>query len=136
MNGKPYDKKALIDYRMERARASLNDAHLILAQKGSAASVVNRAYYAMFYAALALLITIDKGSSKHRGVMALFDEHFIKTNILPQELSKLFHRAFDMRQAGDYRDMLVITEQQAIDAVNAAQKFVAAVEEKLANLEM
>ena len=100
MSEKPYDKKALIQYRMERAHESLDDARLMLAQKGSNASIVNRAYYAMFYAALALLITIDKGSSKHQGVIALFDENFIKTNVLPKELGKLFHRAFDMRQSG------------------------------------
>jgi len=77
------------------------------------------------------LITVDKGSSKHQGVIALFDEHFIKRNILPKELGKLFHRAFDMRQSGDYRDMLVVTEEQAVDAVNSAGKFVTAIEEKL-----
>jgi hypothetical protein len=36
-----------------------------------------------------------------------------------------------MRQSGDYRDMLVVTEQQAVDAVNAAVKFVTTIEEKL-----
>ena len=133
MSEKPYDKNALIQYRMERAYESLNDARLMLAQKGSNASIVNRAYYAMFYAALALLITVDKGSSKHQGVIALFDENFIKTNALPKELGKLFHRAFDMRQSGDYRDMLVVTEQQAVDAVNAADRFISAIEEKLSN---
>jgi len=131
MSEKPYEKKALIQYRMERAHESLDDARLMLAQKGSNASIVNRAYYAMFYAALALLITVDKGSSKHQGVIALFDENFIKTNTLPKELGKLFHRAFDMRQSGDYRDMLVVTEQQAVDAMNAAVKFLSAIEEKL-----
>jgi uncharacterized protein (UPF0332 family) len=131
MTEQPYDKRALIHYRLERAHESLNDARLGLAQNGSNAGVVNRAYYAMFYAALALLITIDRGSSKHQGVIALFDENFIKQNILPKELGKLLHRAFEMRQAGDYRDMLVVTKEQAMDAVNAAIKFVTAIEEKL-----
>jgi uncharacterized protein (UPF0332 family) len=131
MSKEPYDKKALIQYRLERARESLEDARLVLARHGSYASVVNRAYYSMFYAALALLITIDRGSSKHQGVIALFDENFIKQNILPKELGKLLHRAFEMRQAGDYRDMLVVTEDQAIDAVNSATQFVKAIEEKL-----
>jgi len=133
MSAKPYDKKTLIRYRMERARESLGDARLMLAQGGSYASAVNRAYYAMFYAALALLITVDRGSSKHQGVIALFDENFIKQNILPKELGKLFHRAFEMRQAGDYRDMLSVTEEQAIDAINSAIKFLDAIEEKLSD---
>jgi uncharacterized protein (UPF0332 family) len=131
MTDEPYDKRALIQYRLDRAHESLNDARLMLAQKGSYAGVINRAYYAMFYAALALLITVDRGSSKHQGVIALFDENFIKQNILPKELGKLLHRAFEMRQAGDYRDLLVVTDEQAIDAVNSAEKFVNAIEEKL-----
>lgn len=131
MSAEPYDKKALIQYRLERAHEALDDARLILSQKGSYASVVNRAYYAMFYAALAMLITIDRGSSKHQGVIALFDENFIKQNILPKELGKLLHRAFEMRQAGDYRDMLIVTEEQAADAVRSAIKFLTAIEEKL-----
>ncbi len=85
----------------------------------------------MFYAALALLITVDRGSSKHQGVIALFDENFIKQNILPKELGKLLHRAFEVRQAGDYRDLLVVTDEQAIDAVSSAEEFVNAIEEKL-----
>jgi uncharacterized protein (UPF0332 family) len=131
MSDQPYDKPALIKYRLERAHEALSDARLILSQKGSYASVINRAYYAMFYAALALLITIDRGSSKHQGVIALFDENFIKQNILPRELGRLFHRAFEMRQAGDYRDMLIVTEEQAVDSINSAEKFIAAIEEKL-----
>jgi|GEM_PF-6578918 len=37
-----------------------------------------------------------------------------------------------MRQAGDYRDMLMITEGQAADAINAAENFISAIYEKLA----
>jgi uncharacterized protein (UPF0332 family) len=84
MSMEPYDKRALIQYRLERAHESLNDARLMLGQNGSYASVINRAYYAMFYAALALLISIDRGSSKHQGVIALFDENFVKQIISPR----------------------------------------------------
>jgi uncharacterized protein (UPF0332 family) len=36
-----------------------------------------------------------------------------------------------MRQASDYRDMLIVTKEQAIDSVNSAVEFVNAIEEKL-----
>jgi len=39
----------------------------------------------MFYAALAMLITIGRGSSKPKGVIALFDQNIIQPNILPKE---------------------------------------------------
>ena len=131
MSKEPYDKKALIQYRLDRAHEALNDARLMLEQNGSPAGVINRAYYAMFYAALALLITIDKGSSKHQGVIALFDENFIKQNILPKELGKILHRAFEMRQVGDYRDLLIVTKEQAMDVFDSAIKFMRAIEDKL-----
>ena len=73
--------QALIQYRMERARQTLNTAQLLREQNADTASIVNRAYYAMFYAALALLATIGEETSKHSGVMALFDRHFIKTGV-------------------------------------------------------
>lgn len=100
-------------------------------QNGSPAGVVNRAYYAMFYAALAILMTVDKGSSKHQGVIALFDQSFIKPGILPRELGKSLHRVFELRQVGDYRDLLVITKEQAEDVIKTASEFTKTIEEKL-----
>ena len=46
------DRAALVGYRMQRARETLGDAHLLCERKGSLWSVINRAYYAMFYAVL------------------------------------------------------------------------------------
>lgn len=134
MGNEKYDKRGLIQYRLERSREALNDARLMFAKNGSPAGVVNRAYYAMFYAVLALLMTVDKGSSKHQGVIALFDQNFIKPNILPRELGKMLHRVFELRQVGDYRDLLVISTEQAEDVLNTAVEFTNAIEEKLAQI--
>jgi len=90
-------KRTLIRYRLEEAREALDEARTLYEQEKSPRSVVNRSYYAMFYAALALLITIDEGTSKHRGVIALFDKEFVNRNVFPKEMSKALHHAFDMR---------------------------------------
>jgi hypothetical protein len=42
---------------------------------------VNRAYYAMFYAVLALLAQGKQENSKHSGAIALFDKDFVKLGI-------------------------------------------------------
>jgi uncharacterized protein (UPF0332 family) len=57
----PY-KQALIEYRMERAHQTLNAAKLLDEQSVDSASIVNRAYYAIFYAALAMLATVGEES--------------------------------------------------------------------------
>ena len=131
MSSSASEKKSLIKYRMERARLTLKDAQLLYKQGGEPAGVINCAYYAMFYAALALLATIGQESSKHRGVLALFDQYFIKTKILLKEMGKFLHHAFDSRQLADYEDEVVPTKEQALGIIESAVQFITSIEEKL-----
>jgi uncharacterized protein (UPF0332 family) len=109
----------------------LRDARLLKENGGSPVSIVNRAYYSVFYAALALLVTADFEPNKHAGVLAKFDELFVRQGMFPKEMSRILHHAFDMRQAGDYQKSKVITEEQAIDVLTSAEEFVEAIEQKL-----
>ena len=125
------NKKALVQYRMERAHETLHSARVLYEQGQDSASIVNRAYYAMFYAALALLATIGQETSKHSGVISLFDKHFIKSEILTKEMGKFLHRAFDMRHTGDYEDRIELTQEQALQVLESAIQFVNSIEKKL-----
>ena len=49
------DKKALAQHRLEQAGESLDEATFLLSGEKSPRSIINRVYYAMFYAILALL---------------------------------------------------------------------------------
>lgn len=124
-------KRALIQHRLERAHITLHDAHNLYETDGSPASIVNRAYYAMFYATLALLASVDQESSKHTGVLSLFNEMFIKTKILPVEMSKMLRKAFDVRQMGDYEDSANVNMEQAEQILKFAEQFIKAAQEKL-----
>ena len=95
---KPKEIETLIKYRLEQAHAALDDAKYLIDGNRSAQSIVNRSYYAMFYAALALLQNISKAPSKHSGVISLFDTEFVMKGIFSKELSKHFHKAFELRQ--------------------------------------
>jgi uncharacterized protein (UPF0332 family) len=124
-------KKDLVKYRLDLAREMLQDSRLLMVNGGSPVSIVNRAYYAVFYAALALLVTADVEPNKHTGVLAKFDELFVRHGIFPKEMSKIIHHAFDMRQAGDYQKSKVITVEQATEVFTSAEEFVKAIETKL-----
>ena len=100
--GKSY-KKELIQYRLDSAREMLRDARLLQEHGGSPTSIINRAYYAVFYSAPALLVTADFEPNKHAGVLSKFDELFVRQGMFPKELSRILHHAFDLRQAGDYQ---------------------------------
>ena len=64
MSLSPEDAAALIKVRMENARTTVRDAQL-LRDAGSLRSAINRAYYAMFYAASALALSRGLSLSKH-----------------------------------------------------------------------
>ena len=104
-------KDTLIRYRKDKARETLGDARMLL-RDGTPSSALNRIYYAMFYEVLALLHTKDLSSSKHTGVRALFNEHFVKAGIVSVELGRLFSRMYDFRQKSDYGDFVKIQPEK------------------------
>lgn len=105
----------------------------LLSVSRGARTAVNRAYYAAFYAVLALLQTIGKTPRKHKGALALFDTEFIKTGLLPEELSATLHRLFDARQEDDYRRVDPVLLEEATEFITVAEGFVHSIREYLRN---
>ena len=121
---KPKEIETLIKYRLEQAKAALDDAKYLIDGKRSPQGIINRSYYAMFYAALALLQSISKAPSKHSGVISLFDTEFVMKGVFPKELSKDFHKAFELRQTVDYKVTRSITYDRAKKIWRKASEFV------------
>jgi uncharacterized protein (UPF0332 family) len=113
----------LVKYRLQEAVETLAEAELLLNQSAFR-GCINRSYYGMFYALLGLLATKGLGTSKHSGLISLFDREFVKTGIFSKELSKSLHRAFDERQANDYGEMLKPDFDLAQGLFKQAQVFV------------
>jgi uncharacterized protein (UPF0332 family) len=88
------------------------------------ASAVNRAYYAIFYAANALLSTQGLARSKHSGVISAFREHFVKPDLIEVEYSDIYGRVIDHRHVADYELELSIGDQQAHTDLEDAERFV------------
>jgi len=115
--------QALVAYRLEQADESIEAARTLLDKKLIRPSV-NRAYYAMFYAVLALLATGKKETSKHSGVIALFDKDFVKQGIFKKDYSRWLHDAFDLRQRSDYATEYHPSPQEAEITLKNAKSFV------------
>ena len=131
---KPEQLEDLLRYRMEQAHETLREAEILL-NESALRGTINRAYYAMFYALLALLATKRLGTSRHSGALALFDREFVKTGVFPRELSRSLHLAFDRRQTHDYGEMVQVNRQIAEAALADAKAFVAAIESHLHSVE-
>lgn len=87
-------------------------------------SAINRAYYAIFYAASALLRTKQLIRGKHSAVIAGFRQHFVKTGQIEAEYSDIYGRVMENRHTSDYEIELPINAQVATGDVKDAQHFV------------
>ena len=125
------NRKALIEYRLTQARDSIREADVLNQSGMSRRSVMNRLYYAMFYAVLALLQEKELGTSKHSGAIALFDREFVKTGSFSKEMSKGLHRAFELRQKGDYMEETEVTADDVVEIRSVAEQFVEGAEKFL-----
>jgi uncharacterized protein len=116
---KPDQLGEILRYRLDQAYETLREAEILLGES-ALRGAINRAYYAMFYALLALLATKQLGTSKHSGALRLFDREFVKPGLFPRELSRSLRLAFNLRQMQDYKEVadvdLVTAETTLIEA--------------------
>ena len=113
----------LIGYRLNRARETLEEAQLMY-DNGHLYGAANRIYYACFYAVVALLLTKNLSSSKHSGVIGLFNKHFIKPQDVPRELGKFYSRIFDNRLESDYGELREIESDEIEQDLKTAVAFI------------
>jgi uncharacterized protein (UPF0332 family) len=110
-------------FRVGRAFECLDEA-TILADKKHYNACVNRLYYACFYAVNALLASKGLSSAKHAGVRGLFNQHYVKTEIIPRDLAAVFNDLFESRQESDYQDFFVVEKEAALEFIAPAERFV------------
>ena len=119
------DMQPEIEDLIIRARRNLRLAGDIFAG-GDHDVAISRAYYAMFYAAEAALLSRGVARSRHSGVIAAFNEYFVNTGLLPNIPARALPGAFDQRNQADYGSEAV-SEEQARAMLQDAERFVEAV---------
>jgi uncharacterized protein len=107
------------------------EASRILLDKDSYKSSINRAYYAVFYAANALLVTKGINQSKHSGVISAFRHYFIKSGLLDSKYSQIYGRLMEDRHESDYELGSSITKDEAQSNLTDAEQFVLEVQKWL-----
>ena len=127
------DINTLVKARLRQAQNALDAGQILLGQ-GLYSDSINRAYYAMFYAVLALLVTRQLGTSKHKGAISLFDREFVKTGIFSKEMSMWLHHTFEQRLEADYADLIESSLEAASECSVQAENFLRQIKEYLEKL--
>ena len=94
----------LLMVKASRALASAEALPLL----GDIEGACNRAYYAVFDAARAALVSrgardVAAVARTHKGLIALFGQEFVKTGLISNEMGRVLKRSEEIRLIADYR---------------------------------
>lgn len=112
----------LSKYRYDCSCEALEDAK-IMYKAGRYKNALNRAYYSIFYGIRAVNALDGFDSSKHSGVIAHFNQTYVKTEIFPKKLSKIIKLASEKRENADYLDFYVASKDEAEEQIKRAEDF-------------
>jgi uncharacterized protein (UPF0332 family) len=115
---------------MVLSEQALNTAQVNL-DVGDFRATVNRAYYAIFYAASAMLLAKGLERRKHSGVISAFRKHFVKSGLIETEYSNVYGETLVIREDADYAVEILIDSDMAETALRQARRFVRRMHEYL-----
>ena len=87
---------------------------------------VGRAYYAMFHAATATLLTKEIERTSHHAIISAFGEFIVKANLIDEKFHQYIIEAFMLRNDCDYLAPFEADESQAAATLQRAKEFVEA----------
>ncbi|MBP5545899.1 MAG: HEPN domain-containing protein [Bacteroidales bacterium] len=99
------ERRAIVEYRIEKANIALEDVNQLSALRRWSAAA-NRLYYSVYYAATALLIANGHVTHTHSGMITQISVHFVTAGTLSREDSRLIKKLFELRQEADYDDFM------------------------------
>lgn len=124
------EKIFLSKTRLSLAKERIAFANEIL-KLGDFKTVANRSYYAVFSAMRAVLVLDGFDSKKHSGIIAEFRKNYVKTGLLPKELSTIIDGLTEIRQGSDYDDFYIVSKAEVEEQLENAKFFISAVEKFL-----
>jgi uncharacterized protein (UPF0332 family) len=116
-----------IEALLAKARESIAAAQLLI-KDGYFDFAASRAYYAMFYAASALLADLRLSYNSHSAVISAFGREFAKTGKLDSKYHRWLIDAQDLRNIGDYGVGSQVPKEYAETACEWAVQFISAAE--------
>ena len=100
----------------------------VLLEVGDYDSCASRAYFAMFYAAQAALLTTGATVKSRRSVRSAFVERFVEGGRFPQRAADVLHEAYKIQETADYAQRIVVDESDAEQTLSEAEAFIGSID--------
>lgn len=114
--------REMIKSQIEKSKEKLNAAKT-LCREGFADDAISRAYYSMFHAVSAVLLSKDITVDSHSALKTMFGLYFIKTGEIDKKYGRWLNRLKDDRENGDYDIFTGFEAEDAKAAVKDAENF-------------
>ena len=62
-------------------------------------------------------------TSKHAGIISIFDKEFVRRGVFEKKFSKIAHYLFEVRQEFDYKELADISVDEAEECVKNEREF-------------
>ncbi|MGA2938195.1 MAG: HEPN domain-containing protein [Syntrophobacteraceae bacterium] len=115
---------------LDKSLQSIRAAELLL-KEGYFSFAASRAYYSMFYAVEALLLSRELSFSRHSGVITAFGKEFVKTGAFDSRFHRYLINAFELRNAGDYGAVQAVSEENARQVIEESRELLAVIDQFL-----
>ncbi|WP_292364557.1 MULTISPECIES: HEPN domain-containing protein [unclassified Methanoculleus] len=119
--------QSVITALLRKSRQRL-DAARILCTEGHHEDAINRAYYAMYLAALALLHRKGVEIKTHAGLISAIGSLYVKTGELPPEHGRALNLIEELREEVDYTICREIMREEVVSIIAKAMDFVTCAE--------
>jgi uncharacterized protein (UPF0332 family) len=120
-------RSELIRYRLDEAIDTKKDVELLISNDRLRAAV-NRIYYGMFYALLALGLKFGFETSKHQQLIGWFNKNFINAGLVNPKFGGIINKAFNGRTKGDYDSYVEFKKEIVIEMFEEMKDFINEIE--------
>ena len=120
----------VVKYWIEKAEESLVSAKSEQEAKRYLFAV-NRAYYACFYAASAILLKEGVSFKKHTGVRSAVHRNFVKTGRIDASWGRFYDKVFENRQRADYLELVQFDPEHVHEIIQLASGFISQMKQLL-----
>lgn len=117
------DRESLINHRLAQAKETILDVELLLENKRYR-SAINRIYYGMFYALLALSTAKQFETSKHTQLLGWFNKNFVHNGLIDSKYGKSINKAYNRRTKGDYDTFIEFEESIVFEMLVEMKDFI------------
>lgn len=124
------DRDEIVKYRPSKAFETWGEAKM-LAENKSWTGAGNRLYYACFYMVSALLLKRELYAKTHSGTKTLFHRELVKTKLWYETWGKFYQDLFDLRNEGDYEDLVHLTEKEIAPLLPKTKDFLSEIKRLL-----